>query len=76
MDYKSNLKRGDLQGINDGLMSLVGLIAFSLNQDLFCYLNFKLQVMSAFVTLCKFICKQDFECEKRAKAVIRNNNRC
>lgn len=64
VDHKSNLKCGDLQGINVALMSLGGVISFSLKHYLFCYLNFKLQVMSAFVALYEFNCKQDFEWEK------------
>lgn len=66
VDYKSNLKCGDLQGINEGLMSLGGVISFSLKQDLFRYWNFKLHLLSAFVALYKFICKQDFE--KKSKS--------
>lgn len=68
VDHKSNLKCGDLQGINVALMSLGVVISFSLKHDLFCYLNFKVQVMSAFVALYKFNCKQDFEWGKKSSS--------
>lgn len=56
------LKCGDLQGINAGLMSLGRVISLRLKQELFGHLHFfKLQVMSAFVVLCKLNPKQNFK---------------
>lgn len=70
VDYKSNLKCGDLQGINDSLVTLGRVISFILKHDLFCYLNFRLHVMSAFYALYKFNSRQDFEWEKKQKQSI------
>lgn len=77
MNYKSDLKCGDLQGINDGLMSLGRVISFSLKHDLLCYLNFKLQLVSAFVALyiVNLIANKILN-KKKTKAVSRNYNRC
>lgn len=76
MNYKSDLKCGDLQGINDGLMSLGGVISFSPKHDLLCYFNFKLQAVSAFVALDTVNLVANKILNKKEKAINRNYNRC